>query len=228
MDRPNFVSEAEAAAYAGVSIATLGRFAEAGYLQVDSDSPGLKRYSRDQISALFGITKPAATVRTQESTSQPTEKVTEVFMAGKTKPVEVKESEPIRVEQQALNPEPISPPESQMNQVEHDHILEVERLRHLVKLHERILDLKDSELIGLKEQNEWLKKRIERLEEKADRDQLLLLSERQTFKKLLDNYHERQKSSVRLALEWLGLVSTPRTVDVVDVSGSAPVKTNQN
>jgi hypothetical protein len=58
---------------------------------------------------------------------------------------------------------------------------------------------------------EWLRARVEKLEEKGSRDQLLLLSETQTIKALI-TIQEQRRSPVRLALEWLGFI-TPPSVD---------------
>lgn len=46
MTSTNFIPENEAASLAGVSVKTLIRFAEAGYLQTDKGSDGLRLFSR--------------------------------------------------------------------------------------------------------------------------------------------------------------------------------------
>jgi hypothetical protein len=82
---------------------------------------------------------------------------------------------------------------------------EITRLRNLLAIQERILDSKDDEIADLRSQRAWLRERIERLEEKSDRDQILLLSETQTIRSLIA-YQESRKSAVRQFLEWTGLV----------------------
>ena len=83
--------------------------------------------------------------------------------------------------------------------------IEVTKLRSIVTLQERLLDLRDSQLKDLKEEREWLRSRIERLDEKSDRDQLLLLSETQTIRKLVTN-SQSNRTGFRAALEWLGVL----------------------
>jgi len=80
---------------------------------------------------------------------------------------------------------------------------EVTRLRHLCELQEKLLDARDEELRALRSERDWLRTRIERQEEKNDRDQLLLLAETQTIRRLIAVTEER-RSPIKLALEWLG------------------------
>ena len=55
MGLENYVSEAEAIQRSGVSIKTLQRFVEAGYLSVEVEPDGLRLYSRSQLDEIFGI-----------------------------------------------------------------------------------------------------------------------------------------------------------------------------
>lgn len=79
------------------------------------------------------------------------------------------------------------------------------RLEHIIDLQEKILDMREKEINDLKEQRDWLKSRIEKLEDKSTRDQLLLLSQTQTVKRLI-TINEHRRSPLRLTLEWFGLV----------------------
>lgn len=83
-------------------------------------------------------------------------------------------------------------------------INELERLQNLISIQEKMLDSKEDEIADLKNQRSWLRERIERLEEKGERDQILLLSETQTLRSLIA-YHENKRSPVRQLLEWIGL-----------------------
>ena len=71
-------------------------------------------------------------------------------------------------------------------------------------LHEKLIELREQEIDSLKQERNWLRERIEKLEEKGDRDQLLLLSETQVLRQLL--IPRQRTSPVRAALEWLGVV----------------------
>ena len=81
---------------------------------------------------------------------------------------------------------------------------EIQRLKNLVSLQERILDMKESEIQDLRSQRDWLKTRVEKLEEKGDRDQVLLLSETQALRQLI-GLQQKRPSAIRSLLEWLGL-----------------------
>ena len=87
---------------------------------------------------------------------------------------------------------------------------ELQRLGNLVNLQERILDMKDSELQDLRSQRDWLRTRVEKLEEKGDRDQVLLLSETQAIRQLI-GLQNRPRSTMRSVLDWFGLGSSEST-----------------
>lgn len=105
---------------------------------------------------------------------------------------------------------------------------EVQKLKTVSEMHERLLCIREEEIRSLREEREWLRARIEKLEEKGSRDQLLLLSETQTIKALI-TIQEQRRSPVRQALEWLGFI-TPPPVDArpprsaIDVSSKGDEK----
>jgi TolA-binding protein len=80
---------------------------------------------------------------------------------------------------------------------------ELRKLRHLVEIQERMLANRDTEVSDLRQQRDWLQRRVERLEEKGERDQILLLSVTQTNRQLV-SLQEGKRSTVRQLLEWLG------------------------
>jgi len=103
---------------------------------------------------------------------------------------------------------------------------EVQRLTNLLSMQERILDAKDDEIADLRSQRTWLRERIEKLEEKSDRDQILLLSETQTIRKLI-SYQESRKTVVQLFLEWIGVSQSKELTTMPSSSefGANKVKT---
>jgi len=243
----NYISESEAATLAGVSANTLYRFAEAGYLGVESDSDGLRLFSKREIADVFGITDESlaskieierATVSettlsrdsffiqgqaTTESTDhnaaengaayklvstytpQPdlTKKSVDHTKAAQTSPDKSKNDEDLAAEEsRAQQPSTSARPEL-LVRLEQD----VRRLKSALELQEKLLDLRESEIGSLKSERDWLRIRIERLEEKGDRDQLLLLSETQVLRQLLTQRdQDRRRTPLRAALEWFGLV----------------------
>ena len=83
-------------------------------------------------------------------------------------------------------------------------------------MQDKVLDMREAEIGSLKEERDWLRSRIERLEEKGDRDQLLLLSETQILRSLIVQQHTKS-SPLRSALEWIGLVN-PKPVPTLPTS----------
>ncbi|MBX7143668.1 MAG: hypothetical protein K1X79_04385 [Oligoflexia bacterium] len=212
----NFISEHEAIAVTGMSATTLGRFAEAGYLQIETDPDGLRLYSRDELEKLFGIKSSVTRVQPSPKAEPQAASSTTQATAATTKAETIRPSNPSAFPQSSSEPtqvtftSPGSPPSEMPGTAATPstrayELLELEntRLKNLIELQEKILDLKDKEVADLKGQRDWLKARVEKLEDKSDRDQVLILSETQTIRSLI-SLQQAKRSPVRLALEWLG------------------------
>jgi hypothetical protein len=265
----DYVSENEAASLASVSVQTLRRFVEAGYLRGETDSDGLRLFSKNDVAGLFGVSRrdldrrsssdgkvgspviaipptpsPAAekTVPSSESISQPTtplnarveiervetSKRSEVDRGSRSEvrikreptaidaasndqngatvhetSAEVLDSTPTDPVTAALaTPStPPTPPESPLTPI---HEIELMKLRSAIELQERLLAMREDEGKALRAERDWLRTRIEKLEDKQDRDQLILLTETQMIRRLVSK-PEPRRSGFRAALEWLGL-----------------------
>lgn len=212
------ITEPQATALAGVSARTLRRFQESGYLEISIGGDGEARYVRSQILEIFGAADALST-RAQE-TEAPEDSSTQTCSA--TSP---SEEGSISVES------PTSEHSESTDSSTAFPTAETARLRNLVDLQERILDMKDKEIADLRSQRDWLRSRVERLEEKSERDQILLLSETQTIRKLV-SLQEGRKSAFQNILEWLGISKQPElrqitgpegysNADAVEVKGTA-------
>lgn len=266
----NYISEDQAASIAGVSTVTLKRFAEAGYLSVETDTDGLRLFSKRELSEVFGIPveddqrqnelrretlrEKVEVIRDRESSNSDndvsfidswdddipaileTEELEQDPGAGEANTTShycttstgvdgvvetvpqtenVTSASPLSERTQASISEQRNvsdievPRESyQVNQATAAEIaalqIEVTRLSNINTLQEKVLDLREAEIADLKKQREWLEERVLRLEEKSDRDQLLLLSETQLVRQLIEV--QRRRTPLRAALEWVGLV----------------------
>jgi hypothetical protein len=96
---------------------------------------------------------------------------------------------------------PPTPPESPLTPI---HEIELMKLRSAIELQERLLAMREDEGKALRAERDWLRTRIEKLEDKQDRDQLILLTETQMIRRLVSK-PEPRRSGFRAALEWLGL-----------------------
>lgn len=224
MNQEPLCSEQEAARIAGVSLRTLLRFSEAGYLTLYSQSDGSHKYQRAQIQEIFGLSA-STSQRAPEAASHPgmvTAESVEIFEQGKEEcnissdvdsscAVEASAFEQESIISSSNSGRTISTNTASANTASANDpqiatlVDEINRLRNLMALQERILDSKDDEIADLRNQRAWLRERIEKLEEKSDRDQILLLSETQTIRSLIA-YQESRKSTFRQLLEWTGLV----------------------
>ena len=217
MNGKEFISEERAASLAGVSPKTLARFAEAGYLQVENDTAGAQRYLVSEIKELFGVMDQDFYDKLAQDLSQG---VDSTPVGAVSPPADLGYRAEVLDTPQSLvwEDEPAHGRHAEIREMpageaaqpdRSNELLKAElvRLRNLMQIQERILDIRDEQLRKLEEENRWFKTRIEKLEQKAERDQLLLLSESQTVRRLV-MLHESRRSPFRAALEWLGLVPT--------------------
>lgn len=197
---PDLISELEAAELSGVSTVTLGRFADAGYLNVEERVDGVRAFSKSELERVFGLTIDAESSDREFSTDEPTiTSTTEIV-----RDISLHNSENQTAQQH--DTAEIERAEQRTPQPSLDR--EVTRLSTIVELQEKYISLKEQELKNLREERDWLRSRIEKLEEKSDRDQLILVSISETNRGL-SKAIENRKSPLKSALEWIGLLPAP-------------------
>jgi hypothetical protein len=198
MNTHDTCTEEQASALAGVSARTLQRFAESGYLSVVLGEDGHGRYQRQQLEEIFGTTRSDSFDTIAPEYTPSLEAVESDEEAQTPTQEDFGHHHFVAFHHEAANSEVTPQPNTSAATIE------IERLRNLLAIQERMLDAKDDEIADLKGQRAWLRERVEKLEEKSDRDQILLLSETQTIRSLIA-YQESRKSTVRQFLEWIGL-----------------------
>lgn len=243
MGYQDFISETEAASLAGVSVKTLNRFAEAGYFHLESDNDGLRLFSKSELLELFGMQARDAELKERSSAEQvtaaeqistlheePGESAAEVAPMRLSQAVSetlvnqietIKEDRDTAHEQNGTVLKTRGPVVVQKRAIESllaDSDKELTKYKNIIELQEKLLDARELEIKDLKEQRDWLRTRIEKLEEKGDRDQLLLLSEAQTVKRLVMLQTQPKQSPLRLALEWIGLVPASNPIPITTPS----------
>jgi len=216
MSNDKLCTETEAISISGVSSRTLLRFSEAGYLTLHTAANGSRRYERAQVEEIFGTASAGGSSSSAYESNSPLEDAdTEAGdihndplpHEAPSQPIQPKLANSIQAERWEQAEHSTDSGRSLATRDSRD-VEEIARLRNLLSLQERILDSKDDEIADLRNQRAWLRERIEKLEEKSDRDQILLLSETQTIRSLLA-YQESRKSSFRQFLEWAGLYKAP-------------------
>ncbi|RMG42750.1 MAG: hypothetical protein D6719_05485 [Candidatus Dadabacteria bacterium] len=219
------VSETEATAFAGVSSATLRRFVEAGYLQIEHDSDGLVLYSKPELEGLFGITetgvlddyKTESIITDFDAVSLDLDQSQDGFLQQDSSGCSTTDrfdngdntdnqhthkdvSEP-RMRRQATIPQRTV---EKITKLEREAV----RLKNLVELQEKLLEMREDQIQRLKSEVDWMRKRVERSEEKSDRYQLLLLREAETIRGLVSQMNQKRPLLQR-AFEFLGLLPPP-------------------
>ncbi|MBX7138950.1 MAG: hypothetical protein K1X83_13325 [Oligoflexia bacterium] len=214
----DLISENDAAALAGVSAKTLTRFAEAGYLQVEGETEENRRYSLHEIKDTFGV---------MDQTFYDKLSVDLKAFSGSTLTAtnlthKIEKSDYSASAEQDEDHSPIAVASSSAAEARRVEQVsqEVKQLRTVIALQEKLLDARDGQLEDLKHERDWLKTRIEKLEQKAERDQLLLLSESQTVRKLVA-LQGQKKSAMRSALEWFGFVAPQQALPPATKNGNS-------
>jgi|GEM_PF-6387925 len=254
-----YIKLSDASNFASVSLSTIKRFIEAGYLKNTRKKDNVIYLDTNELKSLFGIAdiktvlKKENLAQNKETTKVKTQSAKEIHSTSTViKPVIItsdKNDNETKTEAKNIKPETVkliikeeissfkegeetkeaaltdkpenkiesntiintSSNENSINehtqeQIMQDHINEIEiiKFKNIVALQDKILDLKDSEIKDLKQQRDWFKERIAKLEEKSEKDQLLLISETQLMSKIIASTINR-KSKVQSVLEWVGL-----------------------
>lgn len=263
----------EAAKFTGISVQTLLRFAELGYLRAEQGEAAEVAFRREELRQFFsgreeretdtdGDVERGGGESTLTSTSELTPGALASYelgresedyaadLSGKTLSsdqrgakaqsinslgfTELAAGTPESVEQ-AEGAQEIPPDNRASLTIETSsnrdggaapHLTE-KALVDLIRLQEEILALKDKELADLREQRDWLKRRIECLEDQASRDQVLLLSGSKTIQKLVEAQQPVPKrSGLRGLLEFFGLAAKPEQSGVTPLT--LPIETTRD
>lgn len=240
MPMQDYISEREAANVAGVSVATLNRFVETGYLQLEVDNDGVRLFSKNELQKLFNVTQlsPAAsydrenlvnTDTTQTQAIKPEDRSqTSHLQTEKTSDINQSQTNQATESFQNTNSQKISASEPSHNNEQSKAInyleQEVSKFKRISELQERILDIREQQIQDLKSESNWLRQRIEKLEEKSSREQLILMANTETVRNLL--LEHKRKSTLRAALEWFNII--PPDAETTKGSTIEVTRTNSN
>ena len=101
------------------------------------------------------------------------------------------------------------------------------QFKSILAMHADILERQEREIQELRSERDWLRRRIEKYEEKAERDQVLILSSSQAVKQLIDAQGP-SKSIIRQALEWLGVLPEEQSKSLSTAISHASVSDSDN
>lgn len=166
------LSPAEGAELARVSEDTLLEYSRMGFLKAESTNGGI-RFSRAELLALFGCPQTANPGGGESEPAPDTEPEQRAEQGSLSSRIEV-----IQVQ-----------PEAGDNQDRRAAELEAENQRLL------------GELDALRSERAWLRERLEKLETRSERDQMLMLSELETIRGLARGF-ERRRGGLLSLLPW--------------------------
>ncbi len=219
------ISLTQACGFVGVGEETLIRFMESGYFPGSSKESGI---NVADLEAIFGVRIPAPFIKDRNAEvlrSNIPEQAPKAKDDAVSNSAENLESEIAPDDIVASQTDSSAQPAPEAHSVtetvtessssgfqeqQQDAPFSSVPRRSLIEMYERLFSQLEAELKSVKNERDWLKTRIERYEEKSARDQLLMLAETQTIKSLIAT-HRPEKSPMRAALEWFGLLPPPST-----------------
>lgn len=174
----------QCAKFAGVSIDTVGQYAEFGLLP-SVEMQGSRFFKEQDVRSVFHLSsnqklqaKPAvenlAENPSDEQVQQPITLAEQITVIPLSQEIEVT----------------ASPKESSRG--------ESLRIIELLQLSQTLRE----QLEMVKEERDWLRTRLERLEARSEREQMLLLSESETVRSLISQRSDKKRSFWNVALPW--------------------------
>ena len=190
LDESNLLSAEESANIAGVSAETIQQYVSYGLLETIGEGDNA-RFRESDIRSLFytRVSKPKVSPKKAKKPSTSEEEVPTLSQilsetTSKTRESEVREqSEQVSEEQDTVDDESLDSDKK-----------EAATAANLDKRDTEFTNSLKAQIELLREERDWLRERVERLETRADREQMLLLSESETVRSLLRTSEIHTKS----------------------------------
>lgn len=211
MEVSELISEQQAATLAGVGVSTLNSFIDTGYLRVKETKENVRFFSSAELASLFNIEirldhQPVSKITDDNNTfGQP------FIEASRQANIENIDTiiDSVEIIQHLESPQPpiaeITPTNHNLNL---DLQSEVTRQKRIIELQEEILKIREGQLADIKSENDWLKSRIEKLEARSDREQIIHMADIETIRKLVED-RKGKTSTFRQVLNWLNITQEP-------------------
>ncbi len=201
----NMIEITDAARAYGVSRSTIDCFVETGYLRIEKEGAGAKFLNKKSLAAVFG--EPLHDALTpdivEDSLSEnPADTSSTINLSSEIQVESI--SSPAESATTIATPDGvIENAEAQKSESEISLEAELVKFKNIASVQEQILKVRDDQIKELKEERVWLRERLERMEQSAQRDQLLLLASNETLRNIVST---KNRSPLRTALEWFGFV----------------------
>lgn len=170
----------ECAVFAGVSIDTVGQYAEFGLLP-SVDKQGSRFFKEQDVRTIFHLSS--------NQKVQPKESRDEQPLQQAARPVTLAEQITVIPLSQEIE---ITSAPKESSRGESLRIIELLQLSQTLR----------EQLEMVKEERDWLRTRLERLEARSEREQMLLLSESETVRSLISQRGDKKRSFWNIALPW--------------------------
>ncbi|HMO02385.1 MAG TPA: hypothetical protein PKD37_05975 [Oligoflexia bacterium] len=210
-----FITENEAIRLAAISLKSLNRFIEAGYIrtQQKNGTENQRLISKIDIEKTFGLNLKKSFVSASVAKHSKESLATENYSFNV--PSDDHQKLKNKVDHSVTNADgekidflnltkekektiDLSNRDFDNQTIENSRLIDLEiqikQLKNLIEIQEKILDLKDDQINEIKLERAWLRERVEKLEEKSERDQILILNESQTVKQLIDSLSPPKKN----------------------------------
>jgi hypothetical protein len=211
------LTEAESASLAGVTLETIRQYGDFGLLQpIVRDEQVF--FQESEIRSLFYTRAPrAAQITPQEQEPSPNKTTLEAEQNAETESNAAAQN--THSAQSGNGQQPVSsaapdspgqtdaqPKDAVQPQLQTHEAQASSPSAELAQLNETNRSLREQVEI-LREERNWLRERIEKLESRSEREQMLLMSESETVRNLIRNKEGARRSFLGLALPWFGFTN---------------------
>lgn len=213
------------AKFCNMSTETIIRFIEADYIKVLEKRDNQIFVNANEACALFG----ANPEKLQSELKIENQNVDEETLKEKSitsNEEEVKEEIQSKKEVEIEKPKNAIIETKEINNETSTESSESALFKKLTELQEELLKKQDLEIEDLKKQRSWLQNRVEILEQKLDREQLLLLSQTQIVNQLIKK--RKISSPIQKALAWFGVPTKEEVAETQNTDNVVEMKKNSD
>jgi hypothetical protein len=187
-----YLTEEEACSYCGVNPQTLKRYIKAGYLNIKTYEDGSTNYLARELADVFEL--PAFKSKHLGSFGSEIVELKERDTKKSDSDSKVVTMKSSHESSQSYYSEANKRDAKKVDQLK----VKVIQLENLLLERDKQIDDKCGIIEDLKQQREWLQKRVERQEEQASHDKILLLNEARTVSRLIDENSNEHLSQLKV------------------------------
>ena len=210
-----FISELQAAKIAGISANTLRKFAEVGCLETKELPEGGILYKKDSLLCLWGLDHQNTDHQEEELEQAQTVKIKQFTQALDGTTVGpgsvIEESSPVEANNK-ISAGPRNNNQSQVTATQESPLENIPSKKlssiiEIIRVQDQLIGEKDERIQSLERQISWLRERVERSEDNAEKEKLIVMSQTKTIQELVRFQEQKPpRTGIMGLLKYIGLL----------------------